>query len=66
MAESEDNKSNPIQQPAYKERKIANPAESLQQSTSKLAKQGGFDLIEASIDGVQNLNPEKKRGRKYS
>jgi len=65
MAESEDNKSNPTQQPAYKEReKVANPAESLQQSTAKLAKQGGFDLIEASIDGVQNLNPEKKARKK--
>jgi metal-responsive CopG/Arc/MetJ family transcriptional regulator len=53
------------QQPAYKEReKVTNPAELLAESTSRLAKHGGFDLLEVSIDGVQNLNPEKKARKK--
>ena len=39
---------------------IANPAESLKQNSEKLAKFGGFDLIEACIEGAQNLNPERK------
>jgi hypothetical protein len=53
------------QQAGYKERvRVANPAEALQESTTKLAKHGGFDLLEVSIDGVQNLNPEKKARKK--
>jgi hypothetical protein len=52
-------------QAAYKERmRVANPAEALVESTTKLAKHGGFDLLEVSIDGVQNLNPEKKARKK--
>lgn len=64
MAEMQENQESQ-QQAAYKEReKVANPAELLQQSTAKLAKQGGFDLLEVSIEGVQNLNPEKKARKK--
>lgn len=49
------------EQPAYKEaERLQNPAQALEQSTSKLAKFGGFDLIESAIDGAQNLNPGKK------
>lgn len=43
--------------------KIANPLEQLKSSSDKLAKFGGFDLIESSIDGAQNLNPERKARR---
>ena len=43
--------------------KIANPLEHLKSSSDKLAKFGGFDLIESSIDGAQNLNPERKARR---
>ncbi|WP_129715012.1 DUF5458 family protein [Pedobacter sp. SYP-B3415] len=32
----------------------------LQESLDKLARVGGFDLLEATIDGLQNLNPERK------
>jgi len=39
---------------------ISNPAELLQESTDKLEKFGGFDLVENTIDGVQKLNPKKK------
>jgi len=33
---------------------------SLQESLDKLARVGGFDLLEATVDGLQNLNPERK------
>ena len=36
------------------------PSQQLEKSNEILAKYGGFDLLEASIDGVQNLNPERK------
>ncbi|HEU4555211.1 MAG TPA: DUF5458 family protein [Chitinophaga sp.] len=36
---------------------------SLEQSIDALAKYGGFDLLEASIEGAQNLNPDRKARR---
>lgn len=33
---------------------------SLKESLDKLARVGGFDLLEATVDGLQNLNPERK------
>jgi hypothetical protein len=39
---------------------VEKPQELLQQSLNQLAKVGGFDLMEVAIDGVQNLNPERK------
>nr|WP_199078829.1 DUF5458 family protein [Pedobacter sp. ASV19] len=33
---------------------------SLEASLEKLARVGGFDLLEATVDGLQNLNPERK------
>jgi len=49
----------------YKEsEKIANPSQLLEDSSAKLAKLGGFDLIEVSIDGTQNLNPTRKARKK--
>ena len=44
--------------------KLANPAQTLEASLNKLAKMGGFDFIESSIDGSQNLNPERKARKK--
>ena len=32
----------------------------IESSLNKLAKVGGFDILEATIEGVQNLNPERK------
>jgi hypothetical protein len=32
----------------------------LNQSLEKLSRVGGFDLLETTIDGLQNLNPERK------
>lgn len=37
---------------------------SIDSSLNKLARVGGFDLLEASIEGVQNLNPERKARKK--
>ncbi len=39
---------------------VDKPQELLKQSLDQLAKVGGFDLMEVAIDGVQNLNPERK------
>lgn len=39
---------------------ISNPAELLQESTTKLERFGGFDLVENAIDGLQKMNPKKK------
>ena len=37
--------------------------EQIKQTSDDLAKYGGFDLLEASIDEVQNLNPDRKARR---
>lgn len=39
---------------------VENPAAFLQESSDKLVKFGGFDLLEACVEGVQNMNPERK------
>ena len=46
----------------YRTREGAVP--SLEQSTQALLKVGGFDLLETTIDGASNLNPEKKARKK--
>ncbi|ACU59793.1 DUF5458 family protein [Chitinophaga pinensis] len=38
-------------------------ASSLQENIDILAKFGGFDLLEGAIEGVQNLNPDRKARR---
>lgn len=47
---------------AYRTREGAAP--SLEQSTQALLKVGGFDLLETTIDGASNLNPDKKARKK--
>ena len=47
---------------AYRTREGAAP--DLEQSTQALLKVGGFDLLETTIDGASNLNPEKKARKK--
>lgn len=37
---------------------------SIQSAVDKLAKFGGFAFLESSIDGIQNLNPERKARKK--
>lgn len=44
--------------------KIDNPAQLLDESCNKLAKFGGFDLLETVVEGVQNLNPTRKARKK--
>lgn len=39
---------------------VENPAQYLKENSDKLAKYGGFDLLEACIEGVQNMNPDRK------
>lgn len=41
----------------------AKPLDVLKSTSEKLAKFGGFDLIESSIEGTQNLNPDRKARR---
>jgi len=43
---------------------IDKPAEVLEGGLKKLEKFGGFDLLESSIDAVQNINPERKARKK--
>jgi len=45
---------------AEKAGQVEKPEELLKQSLDQLTKVGGFDLMEVAIDGVQNLNPERK------
>ncbi|WP_025743108.1 DUF5458 family protein [Aquimarina pacifica] len=49
---------------AKQEIKIENPAKELKINEEKLAKYGGFDLLEACIDDVQNMNPDRKARKK--
>lgn len=44
--------------------KLSNPTQTLDQSVSALVKFGGFDFLENSIDGIKNLNPERKALKK--
>jgi Type VI secretion system, TssC, VipB len=51
------------QAPLMERQEIAKPLEFLKSSSEKLAKFGGFDLIESTIEGTQNLNPDRKARR---
>ena len=53
------------QQPEIQQERaeIKNPLEFLKSSSEKLAKFGGFDLIESTIEGTQNLSPDRKARR---
>ncbi|MEC5395838.1 type VI secretion system contractile sheath protein TssC, partial [Bergeyella sp. RCAD1439] len=37
---------------------------SIEKSLDQLARYGGFDLLETSIENIQNLNPDRKARRK--
>lgn len=41
-------------------KKIEKPEEELKTGLEKLAGSGGFDLLETTFEGVENLNPERK------
>ena len=63
MAENLEQQS--AQQPEIQQERpeIKNPLEFLKSSSEKLAKFGGFDLIESTIEGTQNLSPDRKARR---
>jgi hypothetical protein len=53
-------------QPESQDQLQATPGQqsaSLDQSLDTLAKYGGFDLLEGTIEGIQNINPERKARR---
>ncbi len=54
----------PEQQDAAAGYRAREATPSLEQSTQALLKVGGFDLLETTIDGASNLNPEKKARKK--
>jgi hypothetical protein len=41
-----------------------NPEHILERATERMAKFGGFDILEATIENVSNLNPQRKARRK--
>ena len=43
---------------------VENATQFLKENSDKLAKYGGFELLEASIEGVQNMNPDRKARKK--
>lgn len=49
---------------ALEDQKIYSEKISVEKSLEKLVKYGGFDLLETSIEGVQNINPDRKARRK--
>ena len=59
MAKNELNKAEGLQYEQYKELSDS-PKEALSGSLDSLVTFGGFDLLEAVVDGVQNMNPERK------
>jgi len=46
------------------DRPVATGQPSLEESSTRLAKYGGFGILETTLDGVQNLNPAKKARKK--
>lgn len=44
--------------------RVAEKAVTLEASAAGLVKYGGFSIVETTIDGAQNLNPEKKARKK--
>jgi hypothetical protein len=43
---------------------IENPVQKLKETEEKLARYGGFDLLESAIENVQNMNPQRKARKK--
>ena len=43
---------------------IDKPAEVLESGLKKMEKYGGFDLLESTIEGIQNISPERKARKK--
>ncbi|MDB5248598.1 MAG: hypothetical protein JWQ40_2992 [Segetibacter sp.] len=43
---------------------ISTDVPAIETSLNKLARVGGFDMLEATVEGLQNLNPERKARKK--
>jgi len=63
MSEELQQQSAPLPEQVKERQPVGNPLELLKRGTEKLAKFGGFDLIESSIEGAANLNPDRKARR---
>jgi hypothetical protein len=63
MSEELQQQSAPQPEQVKERQPVGNPLELLKRGTEKLAKFGGFDLIESSIEGAANLNPDRKARR---
>lgn len=53
-----------VQQEASTYRTVVEGGDSLDAHLQALARLGGFDLLESAIDGIQNINPERKARKK--
>lgn len=53
-----------VQQPTHQEKKRGYSQDALNSALNQLSKYGGFNFLEATVDGVQNLNPERKARKK--
>ncbi len=63
MAENMEQKAQSEPEALQERPEILKPLEFLKSSSEKLAKFGGFDLVESTIEGTQNLSPERKARR---
>jgi len=63
MAENMEQKAQSEPEMLQERPEILKPLEFLKSSSEKLAKFGGFDLVESTIEGTQNLSPERKARR---
>lgn len=43
--------------------KISEPAEYLQENLQQLESFGGYDLLEGAVDGLENMNPERRASK---
>ncbi len=63
MADTKEQKASAAQEAPAKTKeaqKINNPAQALEQNLDELMEYGGFELIEASVDGAKVMSPESK------
>lgn len=60
------NEASPAQgaEAALKTAEVSQDIPALEGSLNKLVKVGGFDMLEATVEGLQNLNPERKARKK--
>ena len=56
-----------VEAPSFKVDEKLQPAQlpSMDESLNKLARVGGYDFLEAIVDGADNLNPLRKAKKKF-